>query len=139
MKQLFRALIPVDNHVVKKNNRPIWRGRLGKSAKLRDAELYLTRALVQEIKMSPNVYPIATYVQAKMTFMFPKEKFYTKKGSRNKKLPDLSNLYQLVEDCMQKAGVIFDDHLIDNHDGSRRIPSTCGQYFLKIELFSVDL
>lgn len=35
--------------------------------------------------------------------------------------PDLSNLYQSVEDSLQASGVIADDRLIESHDGSRRI------------------
>lgn len=36
-------------------------------------------------------------------------------------VPDLSNLYQYYEDCLQSAGVIADDRLIESHDSSRRV------------------
>lgn len=136
MKSLFYIRIPVESHVVKKNNRPIWRGRLGKSAVLRSAEEYLIQVLRRETLKLPSL-PITQDVSAKMTFFFHEKKFFTKKGARNKKLPDISNLYQLVEDCLQKAGVLFDDNLIDNHDGSRRLPHPDRNY-LEIELFAID-
>ena len=36
-------------------------------------------------------------------------------------MPDLSNLYQLPEDCLQQAGIIENDNLIESHDLSRRL------------------
>jgi Holliday junction resolvase RusA-like endonuclease len=135
---LFYARIPVENHVVKKNNRPIWRGRLGKSAVLRNAEEYLTTMLIREKKLQNVNLPICQYVQAKLTFFFPKKRYYAKStGAMNRKIPDISNLYQLVEDSMQKAGILFDDHFIDNHDGSRRMPHP-DRHYLEIELISID-
>ena len=41
--------------------------------------------------------------------------------SDNEKLPDQSNLYQAPEDALEKAGVIWNDRLVQNHDGSARI------------------
>lgn len=140
MKKLFHAVIPVDRHIVKKNSRPIWRGRLGKSMALRNAENTLTLAIIQEMKSIDNNqmnYPITTDVSAKITFYFPTKRFFTKEGKRNKKLPDISNLYELVQDCLQKAGVLFDDNQIDNHDGSRRKPWPSERYAVAIELFEI--
>jgi Holliday junction resolvase RusA-like endonuclease len=136
MKVLFSCLIPVASHVVKKNNRPIWRGRLGKSDVLRSAESYLIQALTREMKLA-KIKPITEYVSVKFTFYFPTSKYLTKKGMRNKKVPDMSNLYQLPEDCMQKAGVLFDDNLIENHDGSKRLPHDQG-HFLEIQITSLE-
>lgn len=44
-------------------------------------------------------------------------------------VPDLSNLYQLPEDALQRAGVLVDDRLIESHDGSRRVAvcATCSE------------
>ena len=39
----------------------------------------------------------------------------------NENIPDLSNLLQAPEDLLQAAGVILNDRLIENHDGSRRV------------------
>lgn len=38
------------------------------------------------------------------------------------KLPDLSNLYQAVEDLLEECGVLANDSLVSSHDGSRRVP-----------------
>ncbi len=35
--------------------------------------------------------------------------------------PDLSNLYQGIEDVLEKCGVILNDKLIYGHDGSRKM------------------
>jgi len=45
-------------------------------------------------------------------------------------VPDLSNLYQAVEDILEDTGVLKNDRLICGHDGSRRIP-LCGGCPLK--------
>lgn len=37
------------------------------------------------------------------------------------KLPDLSNLYQAVEDLLEECGVLANDTLVASHDGSRRV------------------
>ena len=120
---LFYAEIDVHKHVVKKNNRDIFKnkrtGRVfpGKSNELRNMEAQL----FFEIKRKwHGGAPIKKYINAKFTFVFTEEKFYTKKSVINKALPDMSNLYQIVEDCLQKAGVIYNDHFIASHDGSRR-------------------
>ena len=42
---------------------------------------------------------------------------------RNKTIPDLSNLYELPQDCLERAGVIVNDRIIESHDLSRRLPS----------------
>jgi Holliday junction resolvase RusA-like endonuclease len=36
-------------------------------------------------------------------------------------LPDASNLYQVVEDILESAGVLEDDRQIESHDGSARV------------------
>lgn len=51
-----------------------------------------------------------TPVHVKMTFYM-----------QDKRRRDLSNLYQGVEDAMQKAGIIDDDRQIVSHDGSRKL------------------
>lgn len=54
--------------------------------------------------------PITVPVIAEMHFYFE-----NKRGKA-----DLSNCLQGPEDVLQKAGVLFDDSLIEGHDGSRR-------------------
>lgn len=47
--------------------------------------------------------------------------FYGAWKGDGKSIPDISNLYQMPEDLMQAAGIIDDDRLIQNHDGSARV------------------
>lgn len=144
MKTLFYLRIPVEHHAVKKNNRQIHfnkrtgRRFIGKSERLGCAEKELTDAFLRAKEYNViSTYPITFPVQVTMRFFFAKEKFFTKAGTINKKLPDLSNLYQLPEDCLQKAGIIYDDHLICSHDGSRRLPHPSRNY-LEIEVFTYE-
>lgn len=146
MKTLFYARIPLEYHAVKKNNRQIMRNRktgkmfIGKSERLGAAERDIVDFLhtaKQYNCIDEKKYPITIPVQVTLKFYFHKNSFFTKKGTINKKLPDLSNLYQLPEDCLQKAGIIFDDHLICSHDGSRRLPHP-NRTYLEIEVFSYE-
>lgn len=45
----------------------------------------------------------------------------TKAGSMRLDCPDLSNLLEALADMLQEAGVIQDDRLIEDWDGSRRL------------------
>jgi len=40
----------------------------------------------------------------------------------NEAMPDLSNLYQAIEDVLQDTGILVNDRQIMSHDGSRRVP-----------------
>lgn len=139
MKLLFSASIPVSYHATKKNSRPImWNKKtnrpfVGKNKRLVSAERELLSAF-SELKRDLKIETITYPVSVKMIFEF--ENYYTAKGIMNKKLPDMSNLYQLVEDCLQKSGIIFDDYLIENHDGSCRRHGA--ENCIIIELSSVD-
>ena len=46
--------------------------------------------------------------------------FYGAWKAKSGNLPDLSNLFEAPQDCLQKAGVIQDDRQIESLDGSRR-------------------
>lgn len=81
--------------------------------------------------------PIACDVRAVFKFYFPASVYFNKKGARSKTLPDLSNLYQLPEDVLQKVGIILNDTQVESHDGSRRLPIEGSEYWLEIELFSL--
>lgn len=127
MTVLFYANLYVPDHVSKKNNRPIWNGRLGKSEKLRTAESYLTQ-IFRNAHKSPT---IDVSVQATVIFHFTK--YFTKKGIKSLKCGDLVNLLQLPLDCLEAAGVIKDDSLVESLDGSRIIHSD--QNRLEITLY----
>ncbi len=57
-------------------------------------------------------------------FKFIFNDFFTKKNEQRRTLPDLSNLVQLPEDVLQKAGIIQNDSQIMSLDGSRRLPGS---------------
>jgi Holliday junction resolvase RusA-like endonuclease len=122
---IFRTIIRVDSHVVKKNNRPIFgrgtRKFIGKSDKLRSAENNLILFLKKDSKLVLNGDTLTGDLHC--SFIFGMDNYYTKEGKRNRKLPDLSNLIQLPEDCLQTAGIIEDDTDICCLDGSMRIPA----------------
>ncbi len=132
---LFYANLDVESHVVKKNNRPFFKVKgttknfLGKSPKLRSAEASLKLKLRSEANKQSLFLPIDEPIWVIMHFYF--DNFYNKDGSMNKKLPDLSNLYQLPEDVLQEAGIILDDNLIHSHDLSRKLPGMHN----KLEIF----
>lgn len=113
MKLLAKFIIDGKPHI-KKNSRVIMRnfrtGKpfLGKSTKLRNAEKFTTLSIRSQ-KNQQKLKKIDFEIIVKFSFYLP-----------TKRLPDLSNLYQLYEDCLEKAGVIENDKLIAGHDGSRR-------------------
>lgn len=136
---LFHCYVPVNKHVVKKNSRPILRNRRtgksfpGKSTELRSAENHLINSFRLEILRRQNFKTIDKLVWAVFIFHFPQESYFNKKGELSGKLPDLSNLYELPQDCLESSQVIANDRLICSHDLSRRLPSD--RYGLEVFLF----
>ncbi len=124
MSTLFYAKFSVPGHVVKKNNRPIFkrgaRAFLGKSPRLISAEDYMLMMIKRAGHEQGLTQPITSYISASFRFYF--SDFHSKKKVMRKTLPDLSNLVQLPEDVLTKAGIIEDDRLIMSLDGSRRLP-----------------
>lgn len=119
---LVRGSVRLESHVVKKNGRPIRRNRysgqpfIGKSSRLVDAEMTLEAAFA-EIK-PPQ--PITDPVWALFWFEFEQSWAFTKKTKALRlSMPDLSNLLELPQDCLQSAGVLANDNLIHGHDFSR--------------------
>ena len=47
--------------------------------------------------------------------------FYGSWKSGGGNVPDLSNLVELPQDCLTKAGIITDDRIIESLDGTRRV------------------
>jgi len=131
MKPDFYIYLPVDKHISKKNNRPIWRGRIGKSKDLQNAEKYLTLAF----KSRKNELKLNTLRgDIWVIFRFYFKNYHTKQGVRSDRVNDLSNLYELPQDCLQEAGVIENDSDIVSHDRSRRLPGK--ENALEIEIYS---
>jgi Holliday junction resolvase RusA-like endonuclease len=130
---IFWITLDVEDHVVKKNNRPIHgRGQkkwIGKSNRLKQAENYLTLAFKSRMNKL-GLQTITGDIHAEFQFYF--RDFFTKEGKRSRRLPDLSNLIQLPEDCLQSAGVIENDTDIVCLDGSGRFPYVKNALMVKL-------
>lgn len=144
---LFHAHIKVPRHIVKKNSRPIRFNRrtgqrfIGKSYELAHAEIRLEDQLRNHVLKIPGFSTITKTVWAVFLFYFPHKDFLVKRGDRkgnlSRRMPDLSNLIELPADCLQKAGIIENDHLICSLDLSRRLPGK--EYALEIFLFEYEM
>lgn len=138
----FEAFFELSRHSLKKNQKSIGYRRTSKGIKpfIRDAKNgLLSNELSVNLKAALRKYgnfkPIDEPIIAEFTFYFPNHKFFTKKKTQSLTIGDLSNLYQGVEDCLQKCDVIKNDALICGHDGSRRVPWDKPTYGLKIFLY----
>lgn len=134
---LFHCSIPVESHITKKNGRPVFvnprtgKAFMGKTYALTKAEKHMFihfRNKANEMKIDK---PFDCRIWFMAHFHIEQSRYFTKKNEINKKIPDLSNLYELPQDVLTKAGIISDDTLIDSHDGSRRLPSDSN----KLEIF----
>lgn len=100
--------------VSKKNHRPIWRNRrtgvpmLGKSRVLSSTE---TAAMWEIVKQRGGSFdPISSPVAVRFLFY-----------RKTKRRCDLSNLIELPQDALVKAGILQDDSLVHSYDGSRKL------------------
>lgn len=124
-KILFYAKIDVDFHFSKKNAYSIFRAGnkafMGKSQKFRSAEDSMVLQLRSQGNKLGISEPIGSDLWALCLFYF--ENYHIrKKEIRNKRLNDLSNLFELPMDCLKTAGIIVDDTQICSFDLSRRLP-----------------
>jgi Holliday junction resolvase RusA-like endonuclease len=139
MEILFKTKFKVMRHCASKNEKTIRYNRqtnkpfIGKTDDAILAEKYMINRLTIE-KLKNRIETIDCDVNLKAIFYIPSSVFWTKKKERNKKIGDLENLLSLVQDCLQKSGIIKDDTLICSLDGSRRMPIDGTEYFLEIEL-----
>lgn len=138
--KIFSCKVEVFKHAVKKNGRNFNRttGRPFKSEDLRLAEKILASKFYM-LKNTAKPLPDDHFINAEFLFYFPESHFFTKKGKVNQKLPDLSNLYELPQDCLQAAGIIQNDTLINSHDGSARLPHDSDKYILEVTLSAVPM
>lgn len=129
--------ISVDSHVVKKNKRPIKQmftkggGRrpfIGKSDQLLNMESFIEEQLRAQAYLQGLNFPLDERLWIVFHFYFTKDQYFChdRKGNVieskiNQKLPDLSNLIELPQDCLQKCGIIKNDNLVDSLDLSRRL------------------
>lgn len=109
---MFSCEFRVPSHISKKNNRPIWGKRPGKSKRLVAMEQYMEIMFRRAYKKSE---PLKPPYHLKMTFVFGNNK------KREYAICDLSNLIELPQDCLQKAGVIENDRFVMSFDGTRKV------------------
>jgi Holliday junction resolvase RusA-like endonuclease len=139
MTEVFKCFIEVPKHGIKKNSKeikfnPVLRRRfIGSNRKAQYLENMLAAALLRE-RLKARIETFEFDVNAKIVFYFPKTVYFTKAGNRSNRVGDLSNLYQNVEDCLQKSKILLNDSQIVSHDGSGRKPIEGSKYMLEIIL-----
>ena len=130
---MIKITLDVNDHVIKKNNRPIFYNRgtkvhfIGKSKDLANAENYLELKLRSEknrLRIETITYPIS------VCYRF----YFAEKNSRKFKACDLSNLFEIVSDALQASEIIKNDNLIQSFDGSRKIQTRNNFNSLEIEI-----
>lgn len=135
---LFSAKFKVQKHGILKNGKQIrFNNRTKKNFITKnDLVLALENYLIIKLRQLKIIHkiddPITQDISICFKFYFPKSIYFTKKGLRSRTLSDLSNLYELPQDCLQKAGIISNDTQICSHDGSRRLPIEGTDYYLEI-------
>lgn len=114
----FLTLFEIESHLSKKNNRPVYGNRIGKSARLIKAEKYL-RSFFDIFKERQQIKaPIRDYMHLLCVHYYHINDFCGKNRTIKLTLPDDSNLIELPQDCLQEAGIIHNDSFIRNRDGS---------------------
>jgi Holliday junction resolvase RusA-like endonuclease len=143
LNPIFYCKFPISRHPSQKNEKVIHYKRRTQTPFIGSTKGFIIErhammaCLKQEmVKQSHLLYPITDDVHIKFTFYFPN--YYTVKNLRNRKLPDLSNLYHFPEDCLQNVGIIENDSLICSHDGSRRLPSDDQFNHIEISIWTLD-
>ena len=130
-KTKFHAVIPVERHRTKKNGKMSIKGRVITKPEARKAE----KAMVDILSLMRNQLGTTLEGSLHAQFVFTFKDYYKKDGQRRKTLPDLSNLIELPQDALEKAGIIKNDTDIVSLDGSRRLPGS--NNFLTITLSKV--
>jgi Holliday junction resolvase RusA-like endonuclease len=141
MECIFSSRFSVPGHGVKKNSKQIRKNFktgarfIASSSRSEFLEDWLVNKFVVERLKSRVDMPITSDIFVRILFFYPKTVYFTKDGRRSNRVGDISNLYQIVEDALQKAGVISNDSNIIGHDGSRRYPLDSKEYSLSVEIF----
>ncbi len=128
---LFQCKLKVTKHFSQKNSKRIFNNRLVQDPKVKAHKDALIRQL-QAQKLKQRIETITVPINLEVQFYYPQSVFYTKKGTINKKLIDLTNSIQGIEDSLQTAGIIEDDNLVFALNGSTRHPSPDNDYYLTI-------
>ncbi len=134
---LFSCIIELDRFPIKKNNKSIFRTKSGRpfiatNSKAQNLIAQLEAKLLMEKLRHKDFKTIDCDVNVQMLFCFPKKVFFNSKGKRSKKIADIANLYQAIEDTMQKIQIIENDSLICSHNFSDRLPILGENHILKL-------
>ncbi len=141
-KCLFKATIPVQGHASKKNNWQIQYNRktqqryIGADSRTKKAADLLLLQLRQRAIDDGITEPLKGRMRGLFLFGFPREKFYTSDLKESQNMGDCSNLVQIVEDCLQKAGIIENDFWLAPITIDRVVSKTM---CVHIELYSQPL
>jgi len=132
-KLLMHCIIPVNKHISKKNRKVIrkkFNGQrfIGSVSSFKKEELLYISFIKSSMHKYSNEYPLRCPLHLKALFYYKN----TSNDQKWKRVIDLSNLLQAPEDCLEKAGCILNDKLIESYDGSRRI---YGHSSFLVELF----
>lgn len=139
----FEIKLKVEYHGILKNNKQIRLNRkignrfIASSSRAELAADYL----LYEFRKHVNFRPITRKGPVHFECIFYFKNFFVKsganKGQLSSKVADLSNLYELPQDVLQKAEIIQDDRQIVMHDGSRRKPSDNGDNYIHLKLYEL--
>ncbi len=114
-KVLFECTVELDFHASQKNGKRIFTNSrtgkqfLGTSSRVQKAKNLLLLQLRTRAREAGIAQPIGHRVHTVLLFGFPHDRFYTKQLRESRTLGDCSNLSQIVEDALQKAGIIEND------------------------------
>jgi len=93
---------------------------IGKSDELIATEAYYISQMKIQSRCAMMPMPLTGPLWIVFHFIFSKEQYLTKLGRMKMTTPDLSNLYELPQDCLESANIITNDGQIWSHDLSRR-------------------
>lgn len=111
---LFRVIIPGRPYVKKNNQRAVGNGKFKRiiySPQYKKWEGIAHAKILESLYNAGSFRAIIAPVNMCALFYF----------ANRQAEPDLSALYEGIQDVLQKAGVIENDKLIYAHDGSRKI------------------
>lgn len=117
--------IPVERHLIKKNNRPAFsingRGVLGKTSELKKAEKNMCLHLRSQANKQKIYQPFSGPLWVITHFYYKLEDYITKAGVMKKTIGDLDNLLCLPLDCLEDSGIIENDSQVCSLDLTRRL------------------
>lgn len=142
-KLLFDTTILMKEFGILKNNKQIIkcprtkRPRLIMSKKSSIAKSYIMNHLQLEKNKKSISSSIDFPVAVSFKFYFTERNYYTQKNTIKKTMGDLSNLYQLPEDCLEKVGILENDSWIFSHYDSGKYLTTKDINYLEIKIFEI--